>query len=380
MSVVVVGASAGGLTVAEALRGRGYTGRIQLVGQEHHLPYDRPPLSKQILTGAWPAERTLLRQREQLDGLDMDLLLGRRAVQLDAAVREVSLDDGRRLPYEHLVIATGLTPRRLPAQPDLPGLHTFRTLDDALALRRDLTAARRLAVVGAGVLGCEIAAAARTLGVSVTLLDPAPTPMATQLGGELGGVIAALHRAHDVDLRTDTPVAGLFETGGKAGGVKLADGQRVAADVVVVAAGSVPATGWLTGSGLTLDDGIVCDVHCAAAPGVYAVGDVARLPGGRVESRTSAAEQALTVAANILGDRRAHSSIPYFWTDQYDVKLQIHGTIRPRSRIRWIDGIPGDQRFAALAVTDGVITAVVGWNHPRAVLRARRQIGEPCRG
>ncbi|MEU6719108.1 FAD-dependent oxidoreductase [Nonomuraea sp. NPDC046802] len=381
--VLVVGASVGGLTVAEALRRKGHAGPITLVGAEPHLPYDRPPLSKEILAGDWPDERAFLRDQAQLDALGAEFVLGRRAERLDAEARKVELDDGRTLSYDTLVIATGLVPRRLPFQGGLGGVHTLRTLDQARALRAHLLTALNVAVIGAGVLGCEIAATARELGLSVTLVDPVPMVMARQLGDELGALVAALHVRHGVRVRTGVGVAGLTGAGGHVSGVELTDGSRVPADLVVVATGSTPATGWLAGSGLSIEDGVVCDSRCRAAPGVYAVGDVARwhherLGGSvRLENRTNVVQQALAVADAIMGADAPYTPIPYFWTDQYDVKLQIHGTIPPGARLRAVDGEPGQARFAALAEVDGRAVAAIGWNHPRGVMAARRRLIQP---
>ncbi|MEU0569265.1 FAD-dependent oxidoreductase [Nonomuraea sp. NPDC005983] len=369
--VLIVGASVGGLTVAQALRRKGYTGRIRLVGEEPHPPYDRPPLSKEILTGAWPASRAQL----NLDGLDADLILGVRAVRLDLSAWQVHLDNGRRLPYGTLVIATGLSPRRLPTQQRLDGVHTFRTLDDALALGRDLRNAERIAVIGAGVLGCELAAAARALGRDVTLIDPASVPMAGQLGDQLGTLMASLHRRHDVKLRTGAGVATLTHVRGRVTGVALTDGSAVAADLAIVAIGSTPAIGWLAGSGLRLYDGIECDAYGRAGPGVYAVGDVARPLGSvRLENRANATEQAVTVAATILGDGRPYTPVAYFWTEQYDAKIQVYGTITAGSRLRLIEGQLDEERFVALAETGGTVTAAIGWNHPCGARSARQHL------
>ncbi|NYI04278.1 NAD(P)/FAD-dependent oxidoreductase [Allostreptomyces psammosilenae] len=384
--VLVVGASAGGLGVAEALRRRGHEGTIRLVGAETHPPYDRPPLSKQVLSGAWAPEKTHLRREADLEKLGLEFVLGRRAVGLDTGARAVHLDDGRRLGYRTLVVATGLAPRRLPFHEDLDGVHTLRTLDDSLALRRELLAARRLAVIGAGVLGCEIAATARGLGLDVTLIDPLPTPMARQLGEELGGMLAALHAEHGVRLRTGVGVAALTSEKGRVSGVRLGDGETVPAEVVVVTVGSTPGTGWLEGSGLPLEDGLVCDSRCRALPDVYAVGDVARwhdarLGGGvRLENRTNATEQALAVAANILGADRPYTPVPYFWTDQYDARIQVYGTIPADAGIRVVEGAPAAGRFVALASSGGKVTGAVGWNSPKGARLARQHVVQALEG
>ncbi|MGN9838242.1 NAD(P)/FAD-dependent oxidoreductase [Nonomuraea sp. H19] len=378
--VLVVGASAGGLTVTEALRRKGYEGRIRLIGQERHLPYDRPPLSKEILAGSWPTGRAFLRAPAELNALRAEFILGRRADGLDVEARTVDLDDGRTLSCDVLVVATGLIPRRFPYQPDLAGVHTLHTLDDVDDLRRGLALARHIAVIGAGVLGCEITATARGLGLPVTLIDPAPVTMARHLGDELGAHVAALHRRHGVHVRTGVGVAGLSGTAGHVSAVELADGELVAADLVVLAVGAIPATEWLHDSGLSLSDGVECDSHCRAAPGVYALGDVARWyheglgTSIRLENRTNVTQQAIAVAAAIMGASSPYTPVPYFWSDQYDVKIQIHGIIAPGSRIRPLDGRPGVGRFAALAEIDGTAVAAIGWNHPRGVMAARRHV------
>ena len=265
--IVVVGASAAGLAAAETLRREGYAGTITVVGEERDVPYDRPPLSKQILASQWEAERLFLRTEEQLKALELDLRLGVRATGLDRDGRLVELADGGRAGFDGLIIATGVRPRVLPGQ----GGHVMRTVGDALRLRAGLGPGRRLAVVGAGFLGAESAAVARKLGCEVTLLEPAPVPLAHAVGEQVGRVLCDAHREHGVDLRTGVAVAAVT-----AHGVLLADGGLVEADEVLVAIGSLPNTDWLEGSGLDLDDGVVCDEYSSASPGIYAAGDVAR--------------------------------------------------------------------------------------------------------
>ncbi|MEB3964818.1 FAD-dependent oxidoreductase [Streptomyces kunmingensis] len=377
--VVIVGASVGGLTVAQALRRRGFRGSLALIGAERELPYDRPPLSKEVLSGQWPAARTRLRERPELDGLDLDLRLGRPAVALDAARRRVTLRDGSTLRYGRLVVATGAHARRLPGQAELAGVHTLRTLDDSARLREDLRTARRTVVVGAGVLGCEIAATLRGLGLPVALLEPAQYPMERLLGPTIGGELARLHTEHGVRMLTSTPVTGLAGADGRVTGVRTASGEVVAGDVVVVAVGARPATDWLAGSGLTVDDGLVCDDRCRAADGVYAVGDVARFGasggtaerGVRLENRTNATEQAMFVAADILGAAARYRPVPYFWSDQYRARIQVYGTVPARSSIRIVEGTLDSRRFVAHAEAAGQLVAVIGWNAPGRLRTAR---------
>ncbi|MEB8337541.1 FAD-dependent oxidoreductase [Streptomyces endophyticus] len=381
--VVIVGASVGGLTVAQALRRRGFRGSLALIGDERELPYDRPPLSKEVLSGQWPPARTRLRERPELDGLDLDLRLGQPAVALDAARRRITLRDGEALRYGRLVVATGAHARRLPGQAELAGVHTLRTLDDSARLRDDLRTARRTVVVGAGVLGCEIAATVRGLGRPVTLLEPAPHPMERLLGPTIGAELARLHTEHGVRMLTSTPVAGLVGADGRVTGVRTASGEVVPGDVVVVAVGARPATDWLAGSGLTVDDGLVCDDRCRAADGVYGVGDVARFGasgaaerGVRLENRTNATEQAMFVAADILGAVARYRPVPYFWSDQYRVRIQVYGTVPARSSIRIVEGTLDSRRFVAHAETAGRLVGVIGWNSPGRLRTARGLLHE----
>ncbi|WP_075731151.1 NAD(P)/FAD-dependent oxidoreductase, partial [Streptomyces acidiscabies] len=304
--VVIVGASAAGLAAAETLRREGHTGTITFIGEEPAAPYDRPPLSKEILSGAWNPDQLPLRAPADLNTLGLDARYGHEAIGADVAARTVLLADGTEVPYDALIVATGVRPRRLPGTP----AHTLRTLDDALALKDRLGPGRTLAVVGAGFLGAEVAAVAAGLGTRVTLIEPAPVPLAHAVGEDIGHMLAQAHLDHGVDLRTGTGVSEVVPDR-----VRLADSSTVEADTVLVAVGSRPNTEWLTDSGLTLDDGLVCDAYCAAAPGVYGAGDVARWPNPlfgtsmRIEHRTNAAEQGMAAARNLLGAQRPFAPV-----------------------------------------------------------------------
>ncbi|WP_405626343.1 FAD-dependent oxidoreductase [Streptomyces sp. NBC_00016] len=376
--VLVVGASASGLTTVETLRRKGYEGRITVLGDEPHAPYDRPPLSKQVLLGAWEPERAALRTQDVLSALDAEFVLGDPAVALDRASRGVRTASGRQLRADAIVIATGVRARRLPGSEDLAGVHVLRTLDDALALRAGLPAGTRLVVVGEGVLGSEIAATARTLGLDVTLTGPLSAPMALQVGPLVSGVLAGLHTERGVELRLGNGVVGLTADGGRVTGVRLATGEVLPADAVVVAIGATPATQWLADSGLELDNGVVCDSHCRAEEGIYAVGDVARWYHEglgrlvRLENRTNATEQAMAVAGEILGADRPYTPVPYFWTDQYDAKLQVHGFLPPDAEVDVVEGDLTARRFVARYRSEGRVTGVLGWNMPKQA-RTRRQ-------
>ncbi|GAA4524170.1 NAD(P)/FAD-dependent oxidoreductase [Amycolatopsis samaneae] len=380
--VAVAGASAAGLAAADALRREGFDGRLTLIGAEDALPYDRPPLSKQILSGQWEPERVLLRSPEALEALQADFVLGTAATALDVGARKLTLSDGSVLGYDGLVIATGVRPRALPAGDELAGVCVLRTLDDALALRERLRAGPALVVVGAGFLGAEAAAVARGLGLDVTLVDPLATPMVRQLGPRVGAVVARLHEDHGVRLRLNTGVASLRGSGGRVTGVLLTDGSTVDADLVLVAVGSVPATEWLVTSGLALTDGVDCDAYCRAADGVVAAGDVASWPHPRlgrrirVEHRTNAGEQGMAAAKTLLGKGEPFAPVPYFWSDQYDAKIHVHGTVPPDADLRIVDGDPGDGRFTALYGSGGRSTGALGWNMPKQGRLLRRHVVE----
>ncbi|MBB2914169.1 NADPH-dependent 2,4-dienoyl-CoA reductase/sulfur reductase-like enzyme [Streptosporangium becharense] len=377
--VLIVGASAAGLSTAEALRRHGYRGHLTLLDAEPHLPYDRPPLSKQVLAGAWEPARAGLRSQAQLEALDAEFVRGEPAVALDAAARAVTTATGRVLRADAVVVATGLTARRLPGQDGLAGVHTLRGLDDALALRAGLSDGTRLVVVGEGVLGAEIAATVRTMGRQVTLAGLGAALLSDQLGDVVGAMLTRTHAERGVRLRLGVAVDALTGAGGRVTGVRLATGELLPADVVVVAVGSRPATGWLRDSGLSLGDGVECDSRCRAAEGVYAVGDVASFAHEglgrrlRLENRTNATEQAQAVAANILGADRPYTPIPYFWTDQYDVKIQAHGLPSPSAEVTIAEGDPEQHRFAALYRENGRVTGVLGWNMPKQARLLRQQ-------
>ncbi|MGW2329867.1 NAD(P)/FAD-dependent oxidoreductase [Streptomyces sp. NPDC001700] len=376
--VLVVGASAAGLSTAEALRRKGFEGALTVLGAEPHQPYDRPPLSKQVLSGAWEPDRATLRGPEQLASLDAEFILGDPAVSLDAAARTVHTASGRVLRADAIVVATGLRPRTFAGQDGVAGVHVLRTLDDALALRAGLLTATRVVVVGDGVLGTEIAATARTMGLPVTLTGPQAAPLESQFGPLIARRLAELHTERGVEPRLGAAVTSLAEQSGHVTGVRLATGEVLPADLVVVAFGSTPATDWLAGSGLKVDNGVVCDSSCRAADGVYAVGDVARWHHEglgtllRLENRTNATEQAAHVAAAILGERRPFTPVPYFWTDQFDVKLQVYGVPSADAEVTVVEGDMAQGRFVARYRRNGVTAGVLGWRMPKQT-RLRRQ-------
>ncbi|MFB6549282.1 MULTISPECIES: NAD(P)/FAD-dependent oxidoreductase [unclassified Streptomyces] len=381
--ITVVGASAAGLSVVEGLRREGYTGSLTLIGEEKHLPYDRPPLSKQLLSGEWGTERLHLRGVDDIAALGLDLRLGTSAVALDIRNREVVLADGSLVGYDALVVSTGTRARRLPGTESVRGVHVLRTLEDAIALREDLAASPRLVVVGGGFVGAEAAAVASGLGCQVTLVTDTAQPMGDALGDELGALLRTVHHEHGVRIETGVLVDRILTDGGRASGVGLPDGRTLAADAVLVGIGAQPNTEWLTGSGVPLGNGVECNATLYAGSGVWAAGDVACWMHARtgelwrIEHRTNAAEQGLAVARNILaGPERAtpFDSVPYVWSDQYDLKIQIYGRTRGADEIRVVEGSTAERRLVALYGKDGRTCAAVGINMVRALRGYRAQV------
>lgn len=362
MRVVVVGAGLAGLRTAEALRDKGFDGELVLVGDEVHLPYDRPPLSKHVLRGE--REPMLLRPEDAYAELSLDLRLGVAALGLDLEARQVLTAHGP-VDFDHVVIATGATPRRLPGAPG----HVLRTVDDAQGLAPLLEPGRTIGVVGAGLIGCEVAASARKKGAEVHVVDLLPKPLVRVLGNEVADRVQALHEEHGVVFHLGTSVAQASPTH-----LELGDGTVLELDALLEAMGVTPTVGWLADSGLPLDDGVVCDEVGEAAPGVWAVGDVARWGGTRHEHWTSAVEQASVVADAILGERRESTDPPYWWSDQYDVKLQGLGRIEPGDDVVVVEA-GARKRPLAVYSRDGVVSGVVGFSNAAAVFALKDKIG-----
>ncbi|AYJ50912.1 NAD(P)/FAD-dependent oxidoreductase [Rhodococcus sp. P1Y] len=377
MTIVIVGAGLAGLRTAQELRKLGYDGNLVLVGDEPHLPYDRPPLSKEVIRGE--REDTTLEPREYFDEQRIELRLGVAATALDPAEKCVELADGSRLKYDDLVIATGLTPKRLSSLPDLGGVHVLRSRDDADAVRQDARASSHAVVIGAGFIGCELAAGFRHLGVDVTVVEPQQTPLASVLGTEVGALIGRLHVAEGVDLRTGVGVDTLRGVD-RVSHVVLSDGSEIAADLVVVGIGSTPSAGWLAESGIEIGDGITADsTGRTSDPHVWAVGDVAGWSGAgkRVEHWSNVGDQVRVMAPALLGVEPGASRpvVPYFWSDQYDVKIQALGSPSPGDSVEIIED--DGRKFLAYYVGDGILTAVVGAGKAGGVMKMRAKIGQP---
>lgn len=383
-SIHIVGASLAGIRAAEALRRREFAGPIVLIGDEPHLPYDRPPLSKQVLAGAWDTDRIQLTKPDRLDELGLDIRLGVRATGFDLDTRSLSTTEGDEI-VDGLLIATGARCRTLPGTEGIGGVHVLRDLDHTLALRAELDAGpARVVVVGAGFIGAEVAATCRGRELEVTMVEALPTPLGRVLGEQMGEVCASVHRDHGVDLRTGVGVDRI-EAGsdGRVSAVVLSDGAVVEADVVVVGIGVIPNTEWLEGSGLTIDNGVMCDATMLAAPGVTAAGDIARWPNHRfdevmrVEHWDNAIEQGVHAAERLLVDDAAaqpFTPVPWFWSDQYDRKIQLAGRVRPDDEVAIVTGSLDERRFAALYGRDDMLVGVLGFNRPRHVMQYKTMI------
>jgi 3-phenylpropionate/trans-cinnamate dioxygenase ferredoxin reductase subunit len=385
MRLVIVGASLAGLRSAQTARSAGHEGGIVMIGQEPHLPYTRPPLSKELLQGTQEIEDSAL----QVGELDVEWRLGTPATGLDRERRRVQLADGSEAAYDRLIVATGSRARSWDGPgAKLAGVHTLRELEDAVALRTALSRARRLLIVGAGFIGCEVAASARTLGVEVTLIDVAPHPL-LPFGPELGGRWARMHRDHGVDLRLGVGIAALKGADGRVEHAELTDGTTLSADAVLLALGSVLNTDWLAGSGLELDPAVVCDATLTSVsdPDILAAGDIAAVPLAladgrplRVEHWTTAAEHGQLAGRNALldpADRAPHATPPYFWSDQYGSKIQALGCPALAERIELLEQSPEDDRFVAACVSGERMIGIVAMNAARRLPWYRRQLTAP---
>jgi NADPH-dependent 2,4-dienoyl-CoA reductase/sulfur reductase-like enzyme len=377
--VVVVGASLAGLRAAESLRTAGFDGSITVIGDERHMPYDRPPLSKRLLAGDWEVDRIALRKPDDIASLDVDWRLSTRAVALDVAQRRVELAGGEHVRFEGAILATGSRPRTLPAQEGLPDVVVLRSVDEALDLRERIAGGgKRVVVVGAGFIGLEVAATARKLGNEVLVLEGASAPLIRGLGAAMGAAIAAVHGDHGVEVRCGVTIEGL-----QPGAVLIDGGWHEPADVVVVGIGVTPAIDWLASSGLTLRDGVVCgsDLN-TGVPLLYAAGDIVRWYNPlfdeemRVEHWTNAAEQGALAATNLLaeatGQRTApYAPVPFFWSDQYDRRIQFLGRASGDDEVQVVSGSVMARQFVALYGSGGRLRGVLGLNAPKQVMPFR---------
>lgn len=404
--LVVVGASLAGLRAAEAARHANFTGSIVLIGSEEHLPYDRPPLSKAFLDAETPAA-TEFRSQEYFDAeLDIELMLGRPATRLDTENKRVLVGDGptqTEVAYDLLVIATGASAREMPGTNGLRGIHNLRTRDDAQVIRAALDEGARLVIVGAGFIGSEIASGARKRGLAPVVLEALPTPLVRAIGEEMGARISSLHIQNGTDLRCGVAVTA-FEGDGTVERVVLADGSVLDADLVVTGIGTIPSVSWLEGSGLVLENGILCDENLyTGVDGIYAAGDVVNWHNSvfernmRIEHWTSAAEQGAVAARNAVDPEsaKAYSTVPYFWSDQYGVRIQFVGVsaadeiVVIEDRLEEVGRLvalyrSGDRIVGALTVNGqaeimkyrGMIMKKVAWDEALTFAQTRKKLYE----
>jgi NADPH-dependent 2,4-dienoyl-CoA reductase/sulfur reductase-like enzyme len=379
-SVAVIGASLAGLSAARALRAQGFDGDLTIVGAEERRPYDRPPLSKEFLAGDIREDALAL---EADDDLNAEWLLGVHTTRLDASAAAVQLDNGTTIHADGIVLATGARARTWPGSAGLAGVHVLRTIDDAVALRDELRPGARLVVIGAGFIGAEVASTAAKLGLDVTVVEAALAPLAGPLGVQLGAAVARLHTEHGTRLLCGAPVAGLIGDD-RVTGIELADGRRLAADIVLVGIGAVPNIEWLRDSPVELANGVVCDAGGATSvPNVVAVGDCAAWHEPtvgwphRVEHWTGALERpAIAVATLLAGGRHAGTPAkpPYFWSDQYGRRIQFAGIAHTGDEITFEVGSVRDASFLAVYRRGGEPVAVLGMDQPKLFTRWRRQL------
>jgi len=385
VNAVIVGSGVAAIATVRALRSAGYAGSMTMVSEEAEPPYDRPPLSKQYLAGSLTRSDLRLLRDERADEIGLTTVIGT-ATRLDTHVNVLTLADGRAIRYDGLVIATGAAARTLPYGEDLAGVHYLRTRRDADSLRKSLLRGGPLVVVGAGFIGLEVAATARVLGLDVTVIEAASAPLTRVLGATGGQVITDIHRSRGVDFRFDARVTGIVGDS-RVTAVEiqtLAGTATLAADSVVVGVGAVPRTEWLTGSGVHVEEGVVCDARGrTSAADVYAAGDVSRwlneLTGAhvRMEQWQTAIEQGGIVGDALTADLgtsdvrpRSWASVPYFWSDQYDHKIQFCGA----PGAVWESRQTERGWVACCAADETTLSGILAIDGPVALARGRRKV------
>ncbi len=380
--IVIIGAGQAGCQAAVSLRAEGWQEPILMLGDEPWHPYERPPLSKAILSGELAPERAFLRKPEFYTQKGIDIRLETPVARIEPAAHQVVLAGGDPVSYHKLLIATGAVVRRLTLPgSDLPGIHYLRTMADAAALRDVVGPDRRVAIVGAGYIGLEVASSARKLGAAVTVVEAADRVMARVTAPPVSAFYADEHRAHGVELILGAGVAGIEGTT-RATGIRLTDGRLVEADVIVVGIGVLPNDALARAAGIACDNGIIVD-DCGRTnlPDIFAAGDVTNHPNAllgcrlRLESVQNAISQGQSAARAMLGVPRPYAEIPWFWSDQYDLKLQIAGLSRPTDQAV-VRGDTADRKFSVVYLRDGRFVAIDAINQPRDFMQARKLLQE----
>jgi 3-phenylpropionate/trans-cinnamate dioxygenase ferredoxin reductase subunit len=378
--VVIAGAGHAAGQVVATLRQKSFEGNICLIGEEGYLPYQRPPLSKKYLAGELPAERLHFKADTFYDEPNIEINLNTIVAEIDRAAKVVRSDDGRRFPYDKLVLSVGAHPRQI----DLPGgqlagIHYLRTIADVDRIRQQFAQGRRLIIVGAGYIGLEVAAVAAQLGLDVTVIEMLDRVMSRVVSGQVSAFYQKEHRDHGVKLLLSTSIRG-FAGEGHVRAIDLSDGMQVAADLVIIGIGVIPNTALAAAAGLEIGDGIVVDDRCRTSdPDIYAVGDCTFHPNEllgrslRLESVHNALEQAKTAAANICGEAHRYADVPWFWSDQYDLKLQIAGLSQGYDQTV-IRGDATDRSFSCLYLRDGILIAVDAINRPKDFMQSKQLI------
>lgn len=376
---VVIGGGVGGGTAALALRAEGFTGRVVVVCDEDRPPYSKPPLSKGVLRGQESPDRTALRPQDWYEKKDIELITGVAAERIDRGTKTVHLEDGRELPYDKVLIATGGSARRLPGTDGIPGVLSLRTVEDSLAIGEKLKPGARVVVVGGGFIGAEVAASAVQMGCDVTVLEGLELPLQRMMPQILGQLYMRMHREQGVDFRTSVAITD-FEHGPDGIVANAADGGRYPADVVVVGIGMVPNDDIGAQAGLEVSNGIVVDGQCRTSdPDIFAIGDVANMPHPligerrRVEHWQNAQHQAKVAAKNMCGGHEEFREVPWVWSDQYDVTIQITGVPEPLDKV-YLRGDVEAWDFSAVFVRDGILRGCVAYNRTDDVRAVRRII------
>ncbi|BAU94438.1 FAD-dependent pyridine nucleotide-disulfide oxidoreductase [Corynebacterium suranareeae] len=380
MNALIIGAGAAGLAVAEALAERDWEGEITLVGQENYVPYDRPPLSKALLSGEQEFDFVSLCSEENLQDNNITLVKGKSATSLDSTHKFVNFDDGSRMSFDKLIIATGVDARELPATQHIDAALTLRTFEDSMKFRGLMTEGSNILIVGAGFIGLEVAATAILKGCTVHVVEPSPGVLYGKFPDVLSERIRQSHEEKGVNFHFGQVVEHWNAPGGVLESVTLSDGTTITADAALVGIGTIPATGWLADSGLPIANGIMCDAQGLAAEDIYAVGDVSNWfhpligENRRIEHRLSAGEQAQIVAAQLTGTNAPALDLPFFWTDQYKEKWQAYGYVDWKADIEIVHDDKEANKLVAVLRKDGVLEAVIGKNAVKQLMPYRREL------